>query len=197
MGCVRQNGAFVRDGDNPYRFVSEKALPAKQLAALLKERLPVRECCSRLIIDGEGSQLGFPELEEYSPYGLYPGNLEKIFLWIPPQKDGSRQFQESMSFGVSRQGHDGIANGGSYGWYRRIWSDGKISVARVHDRSSAQHGNRINYHHDDYEAVVTIANGSWAVVKYYYVGQIYSHPDDWECFGEPPKNFQRYASVVV
>lgn len=154
------------------------------------------------IIDDDGvrSTVKLPDIKEAHPYLRYglPFDLPKVRLEKIPA-DEIRPYQSAFRISVYRSGHDGIANGGSYGWYRTIWSDGEIISKRdpSSDKSSRQYGHRLNYHADDYEVDVRIEGGTWAVVLHRYHGQIYDHPDEWEYFGPVPENFRRYNKVTI
>lgn len=100
---------------------------------------------------------------------------------------------------VFRQGHDGIAHGGSYGWYYYIYSDGEIETVIEKDESVFQSGHRINYHWEDQSVRVVPRNATWMVIWSRYQGQIYSFPDNFQFFGQVPEdwNSERFLKKVL
>lgn len=149
--------------------------------------------------DGVHSVVEFTDIEKAFGFreGI-PSEIPKVLLHKIP-KGEIRPYQSYFRIPTYRGGHDGIANGGSYGWYRTIWSDGKITIRKDHatDKSWSQHGHRLNYHNEEYESDVEISGGSWAVILHRYHGLIYDHPDAWEYYGPAPDNFRKYPKEII
>ena len=97
---------------------------------------------------------------------------------------------------VNRGGHDGIANGGDFGWHFSLFTDGNVSESKVDNGSWAQYGHRLNKHETKITVTWTVTGGSWAVVRERYKGQIYDHPDCVIVYGRAPDDWRKKEPVV-
>jgi hypothetical protein len=189
---------FQREGD--YR-VSVGRLPAGEILATL-EKIPHRGGSDDLdLIDrlGNLSEVRFWDLRAQAPYTGLPWQLPRIRLDddIMERTFVERPYQDRFTFDVDRSGHDGVANGGSWGRYWKIFTDGAIKKSIRSDRSTRQYGHRLNYHHDDYSVLVEVVGGTWVVIDSWRPSQMYDYPSYIEYYGPAPANWRRYQGEVV
>ena len=178
-------------------WLSTKRKPLAELITILNERLGARietQGCSQFVlhVNGQPFILEFIDVPEKIKLGS-SWSIPSIPLLgekfsFPKRHTEYFPYREKFTIPVNRSGHDGVANGGSYGWYRHIYTDGSVETTYAKDCSTYSSG-RLSRHNDRYDAVVTVSNGSWLVVEGVYSGQIYSHDNDYEVYGEPPSDF--------
>ena len=92
-------------------------------------------------------------------------------------------------------GHDGVANGGSYGISARVWASrpGVVSVETVEDYYKCTPG-RLSFHTERVEVRVTLkaefnAERDWVAVEYHRTSQFFRGGTRWQVLaGKPPSN---------
>lgn len=116
------------------------------------------------------------------PHRAFDEWLEKNLI-IGPQNGPA-----TFVFETSRSGHNGIANGGRYGWHITLYGEGcEVRILRNHYWSGPNGGR------EGKKVEVFVREGGWLVESGWYDGLIYSHnPYKKFLCGEIPKEFKNF-----
>lgn len=102
-----------------------------------------------------------------------------------------------LEFNVDRGGHDGMANGGDYGWVYIVYTNGEVYEKILENHSWAQTGHRLNYHATLFKTSLTFKNHNWIVVKQCYRGLIYHYKSLYVVYGDAPNDFRKYHRITI
>jgi len=125
--------------------------------------------------------------KDFSDWGEASSDFGQFKFGVPKYKK-LKELPDHYDFHEDLKGHDGVANGGSYGWKITIYTNGKVNDCVYSDESTSQTGHRLNHHHINKKHHLQFSNHTWIMLKHWYNGLVYHYntwyeginvPSDW------------------